>query len=206
MTTTPTFWSQVVTFDQNSFQSFVEPKVTALADDSFAIVWEDGTDIFGKHFDEMGQLTTGNFLQALSTNTSKPIFDPVILQQADGRVVVEYGLVFSQTTMPISIDRDVQWHSAAFDNSTSNTSPSRIPPLTRSFSTPLRDQMVSAASDRRSSICSMISMVARTSRFALSDSVGNPGEQSDLRWRARGSGAAESGVGRASYRSCHRRV
>src|SRR4029079_3064534 len=97
MTTTPTFWSPVVTFDQNPFQSFFEPKVTALADDTFAIVWEDGTDIFGKHFNETGQLTSGNFLAALSTNTTKDIFNPVILQQANGSVVVEYGLVFAES-------------------------------------------------------------------------------------------------------------
>ena len=114
MTTTPTFWSNVITYDQNVLQSFLNPKVTALSDDSFAIVWEDGTDLFGRHFDEQGQLTSGNFLGALSSAQTKAISGPQIFQQPDGRVVVEFNLRFAAG------DGDIIWHSAAFDNSTSN--------------------------------------------------------------------------------------
>jgi Ca2+-binding RTX toxin-like protein len=113
MTTTPT-WSGVITYDQNVLQSFSTPKVTALSDDSFAIVWEDGTDLFGRHFDEKGQLTSGNFLGALSSAQTKAISNPQIFEQVDGRVVVEFELLFGAG------DGDIIWHSAAFDNSTSN--------------------------------------------------------------------------------------
>ena len=95
MTTTPTFWSNgTITFDQNLLQSFFGPRITALADDSFTVVWEDGNDLFGRHFDAFGSLTTGNFLSNLSSNITEPIFTPVLMQQANGSMVLEYGLVF----------------------------------------------------------------------------------------------------------------
>jgi Ca2+-binding RTX toxin-like protein len=109
MTTTPTFWSSVVTFDNNYLQSFFAPKVTGLADGSFAVVWEDASgDLFGRRFNELGSVASGpNFLSSLTTSITKPIFNPVLFQQADGRVVVNYGLLFDDSPL----DRDVYWHS-----------------------------------------------------------------------------------------------
>lgn len=109
MTTTPTFWSNgTITFSNDIFA--FNPKVAALADDSFVIVWEDGNDLFGRHLDPLGSFTSGNFLSSLSGATTKDLFNPVIFQQDNGAVVVEYGLVFSQTMLPPTIDRDVRWH------------------------------------------------------------------------------------------------
>lgn len=109
MVTTPTFWSGVVTFDNNFLQSFFSPKVTALADDSFAIVWEEGSgDIFGRRFNELGSVASvPNFLSSLTGAVTQPTFNPVLFQQADGRVVVNYGLQFDDSPL----ERDVFWHS-----------------------------------------------------------------------------------------------
>ncbi len=103
MTTTPTFWGTEVTF---SFDPFAfSPQVTGLADDSFAIVWENGGDIFGRHLDPFGSFAGGDFLSAVPS--AKPLGIPHIVQQADGRVVVNYSLTFGATPL----DRDVFWHS-----------------------------------------------------------------------------------------------
>ena len=71
MTTTPTLWGTDVTFsfDPSAFN----PKVAALSDGTFAIAWENGTDLFGRHLNELGSFTGGNFLQTLSANTTKAI-------------------------------------------------------------------------------------------------------------------------------------
>src|SRR5262245_34562520 len=114
MTTTPTFWSGVVTYDQNVLQSFSTPKVTALADDFFAIVWQDGTDLFGRHFDEQGQLTSGNFLSALSSAQTKALSGPQIFEQVDGRLVVDFNRLFGPG------DGDVIWHQVNIDTPATN--------------------------------------------------------------------------------------
>src|SRR5262245_51028773 len=104
MTTTPTLWGTDVTF---SFDPFAfGPKVAALSDGTFAIAWESGGDLFGRHLNELGSFTGGNFLQTLSGNTAKDIHGPQIFEQADGRLVVEYRLQYSAT------DTDIHWHSA----------------------------------------------------------------------------------------------
>lgn len=107
MTTTPTFWGTEVTFSSNPFA--FGPKVAALADNTFAIVWEDGNDIFGRHLDSLGSFTGGDFLFALptsiSTSTDKPLSRPFIVQQADGRVVVNYDELFAPD------NTDIRWHS-----------------------------------------------------------------------------------------------
>ncbi len=108
MTTTPTLWGTDVTF---SFDPFAfNPKVAALSDGTFAIAWENGTDLFGRHLNELGSFTGGNFLQTLSGNQTKAIHGPQIFEQADGRLVVEYRLQYSAT------DTDIHWHSADINN------------------------------------------------------------------------------------------
>ncbi|BAY23574.1 hypothetical protein NIES2100_33660 [Calothrix sp. NIES-2100] len=107
MTTTPTFWGNEVTF---SFDLFAfSPKVTALSDNTFAIAWENGTDIFGRHLNSLGSFMGGDFLYALptsiSTSTDKALSQPFIVQQADGKVVVNYNELFA------SGDNDIRWHS-----------------------------------------------------------------------------------------------
>jgi hypothetical protein len=49
-----------VTFSSDPLAYY--PQVTALADGSFILAWEDGTDIFAKHPDKNGSFTSGNFL------------------------------------------------------------------------------------------------------------------------------------------------
>ena len=78
MTTTPTLWGTDVTF---SFDPFAfNPKVTALSDGTFAIAWENGTDLFGRHLNELGSFTGGNFLRTLSGNQTKAIHGPQIFR------------------------------------------------------------------------------------------------------------------------------
>jgi Ca2+-binding RTX toxin-like protein len=107
MTTTPTFWGTeaIFSFDLSAFS----PQVTTLSDNTFAIVWENGTDLFGRHFNSLGNFTGGDFLFALptsiSTSTDKPLSRPFIVQQEDGRVVVNYDELFAPG------DTDVRWHS-----------------------------------------------------------------------------------------------
>lgn len=104
MTTTPTFWGTKITF--SPFPGDFAPQVRALTDDTFAIVWErDGVDIVGRHFDELGSFTGGDFLSALSGSTAKPLSRPQIFEQTDGRVVVNYTEAFAAG------DRDIHWHS-----------------------------------------------------------------------------------------------
>jgi Ca2+-binding RTX toxin-like protein len=104
MTSTPTFWGNEVTY--SPFLGDFGPRVAALSDGTFAIVWDrEGTDIVGRHFDELGSFTGGDFLSALSASTAKPLSGPQIFQQTDGRVVVNYREEFGPG------DRDIRWHS-----------------------------------------------------------------------------------------------
>lgn len=104
MTTTPTFWGSEIIF--SPFLTDFAPQVGALSDNSFAIVWErEGGDIVGRHFDELGSFTSGDFLSALSGATAKALSQPRILQQTDGRVVVNYTEEFAAG------DHDIRWHS-----------------------------------------------------------------------------------------------
>ena len=54
MTTTPTFWSNEVTLSHDP--STFEPHLTALADDTFAVSWSAGGDIFGFKLDFIREL------------------------------------------------------------------------------------------------------------------------------------------------------
>lgn len=103
MTTTPVFWSNEITvsFDINAFA----PQVAALSDNTFIIGWQDGTNIFARHLNESGSFTSGNFLSALSDANPKPLINPSIFQQVDGRVVVTYGELDGTN------DYDIHWHS-----------------------------------------------------------------------------------------------
>ena len=102
MTTTPTLWGNEVTFS-NFFTDFA-PKVKALADGTFTIVWQrSGGDIVGRHLNEQGSFTGGDFLSALSASTTKALTDPQVYQQADGQIVVDY-------TESQGSHRDVRWH------------------------------------------------------------------------------------------------
>jgi Ca2+-binding RTX toxin-like protein len=105
MTTTPTLWGSEITFtfDPLAFG----PKVTALSDGTFILAWENGEDIFGRHLNELGSFTGGDFLSAVSSSIIKPISAPIITEQSDGRVVVNYRLLFDDSPQ----DFDVFWHS-----------------------------------------------------------------------------------------------
>ena len=102
MPTTPTVGNEVPF--SNFFTDF-SPKVKALHDGTFAIVWQrDGGDIVGRHFNELGGFTGGDFLAALSGSTTKALTDPQLYQQADGQIAVDYNEQFD------AIQRDVRWH------------------------------------------------------------------------------------------------
>jgi hypothetical protein len=102
MPETPTLGSEV-TF--SPFPNDYAPQVRAFSDGTFAIVWErDGVDIVGRHFDELGSFTGGDFLSALSDSTAKPLSRPQIFEQADGSVVVNYTEEFATN------NRDIRWH------------------------------------------------------------------------------------------------
>ena len=109
MTTTPTFWGTEIIFSPDI--SAFGPQVAGLTDGTFVIAWETGTDLFARHLNELGSFTGGNFLSTLSANTTKDIFSPQIFEQADGRVIVNYGL--EDVASPL--DRDVRWHRANTD-------------------------------------------------------------------------------------------
>jgi Ca2+-binding RTX toxin-like protein len=102
MVTTPTRWSGIVTFSNDIFA--FGPKVTALKDDTFAIVWENGEDLFGRQLNPFGSFTGGNFLQPLSSAVTKEISRPFAFQQSNGELIVEFNLLFGPG------DGDVQWH------------------------------------------------------------------------------------------------
>jgi Ca2+-binding RTX toxin-like protein len=104
MTTTPTLWGSETTFsfDFNAFG----PSVLALADNTFVITWQSQGNIFGRHLNEFGAFTGGNFLADLSSANPKPLSTPLAFQQTDGSLVVTYGEVDRETPL----DRDIHWH------------------------------------------------------------------------------------------------
>src|SRR5215470_3210602 len=106
MAITPTIGPEI-TFSTDNLA--FTPRITALADDSFIISWSNSAalftgDIFARHFDPLGSPTTGNFLSALTAGATKQLFTPIAVQQTDGSIIVEFGLLFSTT------DEDVLWH------------------------------------------------------------------------------------------------
>ena len=95
MTTTPTFWGNEVPFSTLFFDDF-NPKVAALKDGTFSIVWErEGGNLVGRHLNELGSFTGGDFLSALSGSTTKAMGSPQVFQQTDGSVVVNYAQEFA---------------------------------------------------------------------------------------------------------------
>ena len=111
MTTTPTFWSSIVPFNSNNLQTFFVSGVTALADDTFILSWEDngGPDIFAKHLDAFGSFTGGDFLSSLSQANTNSLSGPQVIQQSGGGIVVEFNFAFAST------DTDIKWHAVAPD-------------------------------------------------------------------------------------------
>jgi Ca2+-binding RTX toxin-like protein len=106
MAITPTLGPEITfSTDPNAFN----PRITALADDSFIISWESSGDVFARHFNSLGSVTTGNFLSALSAADSKDLRAPIAIQQTDGSIIVEYGQAFS------AAESDVRWHLVAPD-------------------------------------------------------------------------------------------
>jgi Ca2+-binding RTX toxin-like protein len=95
-TTTPTLSGTNVTysFDPLAFG----PKITPLYNGKFTIAWDSNSpdsDIFGRHFNERGAFTGGDFLRALSAADPKSISSPRLYQQADGKVRVIYQELFA---------------------------------------------------------------------------------------------------------------
>ena len=116
MTTTPTVGDEV-TF--SPFLTDFAPQVAALKDGTFDIVWSrSGGDIAGRHFNETGNFTGGDFLSVLSSSDAKALSKPEVFQQADGRVVVQYQELFGPG------DDDIRWHNPdeVHPNSNSNAS------------------------------------------------------------------------------------
>ena len=103
MTTTPTVGNEV-TF--STFFTDFGPQVRGLSDGTFAIAWErDGGNLVGRHLNELGGFTGGDFLAALSGSTTKLLTDPQTYQQADGQIVVDYTEALNSSSQ-----RDVRWH------------------------------------------------------------------------------------------------
>ena len=158
MTTTPTLWGTDVTF---SFDPFAfNPKVAALSDGTFAIAWENGSDLFGRHLNELGSFTGGNFLQTLSGNHDQSHQRPADLRAGRrplGRRIPAAVLAYRHRH-PLAFRRHQQLPALA-----ATRSRSRTPPSTSSCSTPRR--LPRAA--RRSPI-SMPPRAVRTSSSDLS--------------------------------------
>ena len=116
MTTTPTKWGGEVPFS-NFFTDF-GPQVVTLKDGTFSIVWErDGGDLVGRHFNELGGFTGGDFLATLSAATTQEMSGPQVFQQADGKVIVNFTQVFGPT------DLDIRSHYSNEANPTSSSIP-----------------------------------------------------------------------------------
>jgi Ca2+-binding RTX toxin-like protein len=109
MTTTPTLWGQDVTVSNDIFAFGV--RVAALNDGTFVMSWEDGSEIFARQLSELGSFTGGNFLQTVSGNVVRPLATPIVFQQTDDRVVVNYDLDDGDSP----IDHDVFWVSPNSD-------------------------------------------------------------------------------------------
>ena len=109
MTTTPTLWGTDVTFSLDIFA--FNPKVAALSDGTFAIAWENGTDLFGRHLNELGilhrrQLPPNAVRQHDQSHS--------VARRSSSRPMAAWlsitGLDFSPT------DTDIHWHSADINN------------------------------------------------------------------------------------------
>ena len=97
------------------------PQVTALADGSFILAWQNQTDIFARHLDEHGGFIGGDFLSTLSADDAHPLSSPRVFQQSNGRVVVIYNQLVSPSEMPI------RWHMVNTDFSPDgNTKPIQL--------------------------------------------------------------------------------
>lgn len=115
MTTTPTYWGTDVVVS-NDFLAF-GVRVAALSDGTFVMTWEDGEEIFARHLSELGSFTGGNFLQTASGNETRPLATPIVFQQTDDRVVIQYDL--DDGASPV--DHDVFWLSPTTDFSTTGS-------------------------------------------------------------------------------------
>ena len=103
MTTTPTPWGNEVPFS-NFFTDF-NPQVVALNDGTFSIVWErEGGNLVGRHLNELGSFTGGDFLSQLSGAITNPMSAPQVIQLTDGNVVVNFTHQFG------SDDFDIRSH------------------------------------------------------------------------------------------------
>jgi Ca2+-binding RTX toxin-like protein len=88
MTTTPTFWGSegIISDRTDDFQA----QVVGLADNSFAIVWSDGSNVGGRHYNETGAAASGDFMAGVSDAITHEIHTPRIVQQSGGKVVVDF--------------------------------------------------------------------------------------------------------------------
>ncbi len=111
MTTTPTFWLNETTlsFDTSTF----EPHLTALADDTFALSWSAGGDIFGFKLNSFGSFTSGNLLADLSQSTANPLSGAQLIEQTDGSLVTEFRQVVDGD------NGDILWHAVGAADSAS---------------------------------------------------------------------------------------
>jgi Ca2+-binding RTX toxin-like protein len=113
MTTTPELFGQEVTISNDPLAYGV--RVAALQDGTFVMSWENGSDLFARHLSALGSFTGGNFLQTLSGNATASLGTPIVFQQTDGRVVVQYDLEAS------AADHDVFWASPNTDFSATSS-------------------------------------------------------------------------------------
>ncbi|MDQ6433697.1 calcium-binding protein [Mesorhizobium sp. LHD-90] len=99
MTTTPTFWGNetIISNRTDDFQG----QVVGLADNTFAIVWSDSLDIGGRHYNETGAAASGDFMAAVSDGIPQNIHSPRIVQQANGKVVVDFDFAFQSGDIDI---------------------------------------------------------------------------------------------------------
>lgn len=112
--TTPTDWSGKVVFEADP--AAFGARIAALADGTFAITWETQDDIFGRHFNEMGSFTGGNFLREISGGNHQ-LATPIVTQQTNGSVVVNY----SDLTGTTPFDHDIFWTSLNSDHDSVST-------------------------------------------------------------------------------------
>jgi Ca2+-binding RTX toxin-like protein len=114
MTSTPTDWSGKVVFEDDP--AAFGARIAALDDGTFVISWQTQDDIFGRHFNEQGSFTAGDFLRDIST-TSDQLATPIVTQQTNGSVVVNYGDLTGTTP----VDRDIFWTSLNSDRDSVST-------------------------------------------------------------------------------------
>lgn len=90
MTTTPTAWSGevIVANDPTAFGS----RITALSDGTFALSWQNSSDIFGRHLNELGSFTGSNFLSTISDDAPLRLSTPIVIDRPDGNLSIYYGV------------------------------------------------------------------------------------------------------------------